>query len=241
MRTISTGVLAVAAVALCPWTAAAQMNWTEKAVVSVNAGVQAGSHTLETNQTFDLYEETGSLKASQQVGGGGFFDIGAAYKVWRNLLVGLSYSHSGSKADATFTASVPDQLRTDSPRTITGTFANSQYKEDAVHLSGTWMVPVTDKIDVGVVFGPSIFMIKQDIPSSVSAVEPPTAANVSSSEAKETAVGFNLGLDVTYLLTKKVGAGLLARYTWGSADIDDASDSLTTGGFQLGVGLRYRF
>jgi Outer membrane protein beta-barrel domain len=241
MRKISTGVLVVAAVASFPLTAAAQMKWTDKAVVSVNGGVQAGSHTLDTNQTFTLYDEPGSLNSSQKVGGGGFFDIGGGYKVWRNLLVGLDYSHSSSKDDASFTASVPDPLVSDRPRTVTGTIAGSAYKEDAIHFTGTWMIPVTDKIDAGLVFGPSIFMIKQDIPSQISAAEPPTAANVSSTAVKKTTAGLNLGVDVTYLFTKKIGGGVLARYTWGSADIDSASDSLTVGGFQLGFGIRYRF
>ncbi len=241
MRKISTGVLVVAAVASFPLTAAAQMKWTDKAVASINGGVQAGSHTLDTNQTFTLYDEDGSLKASQKVGGGGFFDIGGGYKVWRNLLVGLDYSHSSSKSDASFTASVPDPLVSDRPRLLSGTFAGSAYKENALHFTGTWMMPVTDKVDVGLVVGPSVFIIKQDIPSQISAAEPPTASNVSSTSVKKTAAGFNLGIDATYLFTKKIGGGLLARYTWGSADVVKGSKSLTTGGFQIGVGVRYRF
>jgi hypothetical protein len=241
MRTISTGVLAAAVIALCPWPAAAQMKWIDKAVVAVNVGAQVGSHSLETTKTFTVYDEPGTLTSSQQVGGGGFFDVSGGYKVWRNLLVGLAYSHSSSKDDAAFTALVPDPFVSDRPRAVTGAFSGSAYKEDAVHISGTWMVPVTDKIDVGLSLGPSVFMIKQDVPSQISAVEPPTGANVSSAAVKKTVAGLNLGVDVTYLLTEKVGAGVLARYTWGSADIDDASDSLTVGGFQLGVGVRYRF
>jgi hypothetical protein len=241
MRKISIGVLVVAAVALSPLTAAAQMKWLDKAVASVNFGVQAGSHTLDTNQTFTLYEEQGTLASRQKVGGGGFFDIGGGYKVWRNLLVGLDYSHSSSKHDATFTASVPDPLVTDRPRVLTGAFARSAYKENAIHFTGTWMIPVTDKIETGVVFGPSVFMVKQDIPSQVSAAEPPTASNVSATRVKKTVAGINLGVDVTYLFTKKIGGGVLARYTRGSADLGNASKSLTTGGFQLGFGVRYRF
>jgi hypothetical protein len=38
-----------------------------------------------------------------------------------------------------------------------------------------------------------------------------------------------------------VAVGGLARYAWGSADIDGATESLGVGGFQIGVGVRYRF
>jgi len=51
----------------------------------------------------------------------------------------------------------------------------------------------------------------------------------------------NFGVDVTYLLKKNYGVGAILRYTWGSVDLDGASDSLTVGGFQLGFGGRYRF
>jgi hypothetical protein len=60
-------------------------------------------------------------------------------------------------------------------------------------------------------------------------------------DAKKTTVGINLGVDVTYLVTKRFGVGGLARYTWGSADLDGAADKLTVGGFQIGGGLRVRF
>jgi hypothetical protein len=104
------------------------------------------------------------------------------------------------------------------------------------------MIPVTDKIDVGLAFGPSIFMIGQDIPNAVEVTEPgPSITGVSVESIDETAVGFHLGVDVTYLLTPRVGIGALARFTHGSTEVDNASDSLKAGGFQLGAGVRFRF
>ena len=125
---------------------------------------------------------------------------------------------------------------------ITATLSSAKHTENAIHISGVWMVPVTDKIEVGISAGPSVFMLKQDVPDSLSVSEPgPSVQSVGSSRVSKTTGGFNAGLDVTYLLTQKVGAGLLARYTWGSAKLGDSADSLTVGGFQLGGGLRLRF
>jgi hypothetical protein len=62
-----------------------------------------------------------------------------------------------------------------------------------------------------------------------------------SKKISKTTGGINFGVDVTYLLTKKAGIGAIARYTWGSVDLEGAKDSLTVGGFQIGVGARYRF
>lgn len=236
------GLLCVALSAAAAPSAQAQMTWTDKAFVNVSGGAQGGSHTLTSDTTFDKYDEQGHVTSSQKIGGGGVVDVSAGYKVWKNLAVGLGYSHVGSKADAVIAASVPDPAVYDRPRAVTASAAGLKHAENAVHVMGTWMVPVTDKIDVGVSAGPSFFSVTQGIPGGVDVVEPgPTVSNVVRRESKKSAVGVNLGVDVTYLLTKRIGVGGLARYTRASADIDGASDSLAVGGFQIGGGVRVRF
>ncbi|HZB25950.1 MAG TPA: hypothetical protein VE379_07450, partial [Vicinamibacterales bacterium] len=56
-----------------------------------------------------------------------------------------------------------------------------------------------------------------------------------------TTVGVHFGVDATYLVTPRIGAGVLVRYSVGSADLEGATDSLTVGGFQIGGGVRLRF
>lgn len=242
MRTISISVFVVAASVLVPAVASAQMTWTDKGYVTINGGGQAGSHTLTMQPGFTLYDEDSTLTSTQKTGGGPFIDLGGGYKVWENLVVALSYSHVGGDNDAAIAAQVPDPIQFDHPRAVTTSLSGAKYSENAVHISAVWMVPVTDKIDVGIAAGPTIFSVRQDVASGLTVTEPgPTVTSVTSSKVKKTTGGFHTGVDVTYLLTKKVGAGLLARYTFGSVDLPGASDSLTVGGFQLGVGLRYRF
>ena len=57
---------------------------------------------------------------------------------------------------------------------------------------------------------------------------------------KDTTVGFNLGADMTYSIHQNIGAGLLLRYTYGSAGFEGESD-VRAGGFQIAVGARVRF
>jgi hypothetical protein len=243
MRTISISVFALAASVFGPTNAAAQMKWTDKAYATISVGGQAGSHTLTTEPAFTLYEEPGTLTSVQKAGGGAFVDIGGGYKVWHdNLVLALSFSHVGGDNDAAIAAQVPDPVQFDHPRAVTTSLGGAKHSENAVHISAVWMVPVTDKIDVGVSAGPSIFMVRQDVPTGLTVSEPgPNVTSVASSKVKKTTGGFHTGVDVTYLLTKKIGAGLLARYTFGSVRLPDATKSLTVGGFQVGVGLRYRF
>ena len=217
------------------------MTWTDKAFVNVSFGGQVGSHTLASSTSFSLYDEDGTLGSSQKIGGGGVFDISAGYKVHKNLAAGVGYSWSSDKADASITALVPDPVVTDHPRGVTASVPGLKHTENTIHLFAAWMVPVTDKIDVAFIGGPSIFMVSQDLPASMTVTEPgPTVNQITTEKSSKTGVGFNIGLDVAYMLNKRFGVGGLARYTWGSVDLPQATESLTAGGFQIGVGLRMR-
>ena len=227
---------------LIPSDAHAQMQWTDKGFVNVNFGVQAGSDSLTTVRNFDLFEEPASVTSDQSVEGGPFFEIGVGYRVWRNLTLGVAYSRVGSESDVSIAGQIPDPLLTDNPRPVTGSVSDAGHTQQAIHLQGTWMVPVTDKVDVGFAFGPTIFLVSQDIPTQVDVAEPgPTISSISVTSTDETTVGFHAGLDVNYLITPRVGVGGTARYSWGSADLEGATDNLTVGGFQIGAGLRFRF
>jgi hypothetical protein len=240
-RTMVAG-LALAAGVLLASPAQAQMTWTDKGFANVNFGVQGGSSDLATTSTFELYGENGSLSTTQEAGGGALFDVSVGYKVWKNLAIGVGFSRSGGDADASLAASVPDPVFFDRPRAVSGVASGLDRSETAIHISGTWMMPVTDKVDVGFSFGPTFFNVSQDLPAGITVNEPgPTIAETTLVEESESAVGINLGVDVTYLITKRIGAGVLARYTWGSVEFPGATDSVNVGGFQLGFGARIRF
>lgn len=242
MKMMKAAVLSVVVCTAFAQSAQAQMTWTDKGFVNVSFGVQTGSHSLAAASTFDLYDELGSLETTQDVDGGALFDISGGYKIWRNLAVGIGFSRVKSDADVAITARVPDPLVTDSPRSITATASGAEHSETAIHLLGTWMMPVTDKVDVGFSFGPTIFSVKQDVPTAIAVSEPgPTVTGTTFTSADKTTVGVTFGVDVTYLVTPRIGAGGLIRYSVGSADLDGASDSLTLGGFQIGAGVRFRF
>ncbi len=236
------GVLCLVLCATVAPKAHAQMTWMDKGFVNLTGGAQVGSRSLTAAASFDIYDEQASVSSSQDVKGGAFFDISAGYKVWENLALGVGYSRAGSKTDAAITASIPDPLYFDRPRSVSATASDLKHTESALHFMGVWMVPVTDKIDVGASAGPSIFMVKQEFPSALTVSEPgPSVSQAAPARVDKTTVGINFGVDVTYLVTKRVGVGGLARYTWGSADLEGASEKLTVGGFQIGAGVRYRF
>jgi len=236
---------AVLCLAFCAFAAPrayAQMKWTDKGFANINIGGQSGSHDVTTTTTFTLYEEDGHITTAQKTGGGFLFDVNGGYKVWSNLVVAVGYTFMSDSTDGTVTASIPDPAVFDHPRTVNTTADNLKHTENALNFMGVWMVPVTDKVDVGISFGPTVFFVKQELPDTIQVTEPgPTVTGLTKKDLSKTAGGINLGVDVTYLLTKKMGVGGILRYTHGSVDLDGASDSLTVGGFQIGIGGRYRF
>jgi hypothetical protein len=220
----------------------AQMQWTDKGFFNVTFGGQAPSQTLSAETNPDIYGEPASIRSTQDVGGGFFFDFAGGYKVWRNLAVGIGFARVASSGDLNVDASIPDPLVFDNLRPATTVVPDASHSQTSINLTGTWMMPVTDKVDVGFQFGPTIFMVSQDLPADFQIQEPtPTITSTSLENVDKTTVGIHFGVDVTYLVTPRYGVGVLARYTWGSADLTGADDSVTVGGLQIGGGLRIRF
>ena len=241
-KTMTAILLAVGFSAASQHASAQTMQWTDKGYVTFNVGAQVGSDDLATSSTFSLYEETASIDSTQRIKGGAFFEIGGAYRVWgNNLLAGVSFTHTASDSDVAITGSIPDPVFFDRPRSVSSTLSGASHSENVIHLNAIWMIPVANKLDVGVFGGPSIFMVSQDtIALPVPVTEPGPTLNATLNKVKKTTAGINFGVDVQYLVQKNVAVGGLMRYAWGSADIDGANDSLGLGGFQIGVGVRYR-
>jgi hypothetical protein len=237
------GLVCLSLCALVAPRAEAQDKWANKGFVNVNAGAQGGSHQIDTTSAFDIYGEQGAFATAQQVNGSGFFDMSGGYLVWDNLTLGLGYSAMTDKTDAGVAASVPHPAVRGQSRPVSASAPGLKNTQNALHLFGAWMMPMTDKIDLALSFGPSIFFVKQELPviSASDIAEPgPSITGVGTRSAKKTTAGINIGVDATYMVTKRIGAGVLARYTWGSASLEGA-DKLTVGGPQIAAGVRFRF
>src|SRR5690242_8473684 len=215
---------ALAAFLLCAVAAPAsaqQLQWTDKAFVTANVGGQVGSHNLNSTTTFTLYDEPATVLSTGKTGGGPFFDLGFGYKVWHNVAAGAVYSWMSDKTDLAVAASIPDPIFFDRPRAVTASAPGAKHTENALHLNATYVMPVTDKIDVGISGGPSIYFVKQDLVSALTVTEPgPTVQTPTFNRASKTTGGFNLGVDVTYLVGPNWGVGGIARYSWASVKLD---------------------
>lgn len=246
MKMTKAGILALCLCAAPRIVSAQTMQWTDKGYISVNGGGQAGSDTLATSSTFTLYDENASVTTSQKVKGGGIFDIGGAYRVWgHNLLAGVSYTHTSSDSTVDLSATLPHPFFFDQPRTVTSSQSGAKHSEDTVHIAAIWMIPVANKLDIGIFGGPSIFNVKQDTVTNVTVTETADltkpAVSAPLTRVSKTGAGGNFGVDVQYMVAKKWGVGGLMRFAIGSVEIPGATDKLKVGGFQVGAGGRFRF
>jgi hypothetical protein len=223
------------------------MQWEGKGFATIGFGIQGNSRDFTTRSEPIINDEPALITSAQNVGSGLLFEISGGYRVWRNLIVGLGYSHFGDSSASTVTAAIPHPLVSDTPRNASASVGDLGHSENGFHFTATWMIPVTDKIEVGVFGGPSVFSVGQDLVSDVGYTESADFTSVTLNdpvitEENVTAVGVNIGAEVTYLLRPRYGITGFMRYAGATADFDgvDGGD-LKVGGFHIGFGFRYRF
>ncbi len=243
------GVLSVGA----PDAHAQVQDWEGRGFLNVNGLYQAQSRELVNTGRFTIYGEDGDFDNLTDIGSGALFDVSGGVRVWRNLALGVGVSRFTKSEAARIDVSVPHPLFFDSSRDISIDLGELDHKETAVHILGVWLMPLNDRFDVSVFAGPSIFLVSQhfvgDVTvSDIQEVGPPfdtvTLPSLRATKFDETTVGFNFGVDATYMFNEWVGAGGLVRYSGASVDLNVGRGrdvSVDVGGFQLGGGLRVRF
>jgi hypothetical protein len=224
------------------------MQWEGQGFATIGFGIQGNSRDFTTRAEPIIYDEPALITSAQNVGSGLLFEISGGYRVWRNLVVGLGYSHFGDSSASTVSASIPSPLVPDAPRNASASVGDLGHSENGFHFTATWMIPVTDKIEVGVFGGPSVYRVGQDLVSDIPFIESEdpfptvTLGTPVVTEENVTAVGVNIGAEVSYLVTARYGVTGFLRYAGATAEFDgvDGRD-LKVGGVHLGVGFRYRF
>lgn len=224
--------------------ASAQMlTWADRVFVNVSVGQQWTNQSLGTSGEFEIYEETATWDAPFDIDDSVLFDIGAGYRVWKNLALGASFTRTTDTHDATITASIPDTLEFDRPHIETRSLTGLKREESAFHISATWMVPITDRIDIALSGGPSFFSVKQPYVSGMTVEQGTTTiADVSTASIDKSATGFHIAGDATVRIIRNLGVGVMARYSRAKIDAPELQGgTIEAGGFQGLVGARIRF
>jgi hypothetical protein len=218
----------------------AQTVLTGKAFVNVNLAAQLDESDFETTFSQSVYGQTASAATTATIGRGAMFDISGGYRLYRDIAVAVGYSHFGKTGHAKGVASIPNPLFFDQPATVVFDTTDVDRTDHSVYVLAVWFLPISAKTDVAISIGPSFTQVSQDLIANMNIPAGTQTATPVIQHESGTAAGINVGVDGTYLFTKRYGAGVFIRYNGGSVDLDSASD-VKAGGFQIGIGGRLRF
>jgi opacity protein-like surface antigen len=218
----------------------------ERITVGINFGVQAGSGDFGQRLTPLVYDEPAVFDIAQDYDGGALVDVGGTVLLFGNIGAGASYSRSGGDGTAVIAAQVPHPLIFDALRSTSATLGGLDHTENAVHLQVVYRYAVTPKLDVTVGLGPTFFTVRQALITAVDVSESGSNPVIAprATEISDSAVGFNIGADLMYVLRPRFGVGALLRYSRGSAEYtipDSSTVDVDAGGLHFGVGARVRF
>ena len=246
--------LVAGAVALVITAEANAQSVDSRIFLNVNAGYQATTTDFTDTVGFTLFLEEGDFTAVYDVETAPVFDVGGGVVLWRNLAVAVGASRFTKRGDVAVTAQLPYPFFFDRDREISGTAPSLTREEIAVHLQAVWISPISSRFDIAVFGGPTLFIVDQDLVTSVSHIEtfPFDTATFDAATAErqsESRVGFNVGADLSYFLFEgtggtKFGVGTLVRFSRASIDFvseDEDIVSVDAGGFHVVGGIRLRF
>ena len=227
----------------------------ERLQIHVNGAYQESSRQFQTETALRTYGETARLLTREEFRGGGHVDVGGSLRIWRGVLLGASFTQVADSGSAEVSGTVPHPLDVERDRTPSPQTPALTRRERATHAYLAWRIPWRYSLEVEFSAGPSYFSLRQGVVANVTPFEvvgPPFAEvglQVDLGEHTRSGVGYNAGIDVTYMLTPgthmpQVGIGYFVRVTGGSVSLPMTADTrrrVSVGGVQTGAGFRLRF
>jgi opacity protein-like surface antigen len=218
-------------------------------VFLVNAGVLPSKLEFSESRTFTEFAEEGSLvvDSSGDLGFGG--EIGLRYLFTQHFGAEAVFSYTRRNGSADYTGSFPHPLYFDRPRVVTGTVDDLTHEESTIHANVVFGGE-SEKVAYALFGGASFFL--QVKPSLIGQPEYThsfpydtlTITTVPVLSDGETKVGFNVGGEIEYRFSERVGAALALRYSRASVEfaVDETNSvELDAGGVFVALGIRVRF
>jgi len=212
-----------------------------KLLVDFNLAAQSQSTEASTDFSFPLYGQTASVTTTSANDGGPMFDASVGYQIKPRIGVAVGFTHFSQTGTAQGAASIPSPIFFNRPANVTIPATDVKRSDRDVYLVVLGFVPITPVIKLTGFIGPSFGHVEQELITGVTV--PDGTQSISSTTITTqngSSTGVNVGVDLSYMFTPLVGAGVFMRYNGGSVDLDTAND-VKWGGFQLGIGARLRF
>lgn len=245
MRNVVLSALLVAATA---GPAAAQVS-DPRVFASVNATVRPAPEGLSDSFTFEAELETATVDVDYAFRQATMVDGGVTVRLWKRLGIGVAASNYSRDASAAVEAQIPHPFFFEQPRAIAGDATDLSRTETAVHVQLAYVLPIGGRWRVLLGAGPSRIQLEQEIVTVVHYEEAfpfdtATFRSTTSRAFKGSGIGFNATADVSFMFTRLLGIGGMARYSRATVDLDGPDNrriSQDAGGFQAGGGIRMVF
>jgi hypothetical protein len=242
--TLRSGLLLLLVHALAPGASAQAVRGS----IGINGGYQATTTEFDDSFTFPLHQETGTTRVTYPIGAGPVFDAGGGVRLWRGLGAGLAVSRFVREGRAPATTLVPHPFFLQRHRQVAGDAAGIRREETGIHLHAQYSVPLSRRLYLTLMAGPSMLRVDQTLVIDVNySEEYPyddaafTGADTNTRDGS--AFGFNVGADVRWMFTRTIGAGGFVRFTRGDIELEQGERTLRVdaGGAQAGAGVRFVF
>ncbi len=190
------------------------------------------------------------------------YDAGLAVRVWNKLHVGAAVSMFERTGTGELSMRVPHPLQFNKPRTTSGEIAGVTRREFGQHLMVGWNISTAPAprlrkgpvrgLDFTVFAGPSIFLVDQlfvtslmlSLDKEVFPFDELAFPGAQAQNLRDTVIGYNTGVDMTWRFARNVGVGLLLRYSNGTKQFRPTGMEpvdVTVGVLHAGGGLRLLF
>lgn len=228
---------------------AAPVQAQELVRIGVNGGTQLGSRMVTQDFALPANLEQTSILNKFDLSGGGLYDLGASFHLTRGWWTRVAFSSLSRSTEGVISGQIPHPFYFNSPRTASGTVDDLKSIERDLHISASYLIPFARRLDLALFGGPTLFLIKQDMITTIDYEEsyPYDAVEFRSATVKrvsESAWGFNAGADLTWKFSPRVGIGALVRFARATTTLTAGTGndaSYEAGGTQVAGGLRLMF
>ena len=224
----------------------------DRVFVRIDGGYRPAARSFTDTVRITQFVESGRIDTAYRVKAAPEFDAAVGVRFWRRLAVAVDVSYLTKAGGGAVTAQIPHPFFFGRLRSVDGGATGLTRQETAVHAQAVWMTPLGDRDSrwrLDLAGGPSVFHVGQDVVQNVTVTETypfdtATLATVAARRVAKSAVGFNAGADLTYMLSTTVGVGTTVTFSRARIKLPlDEGHSLTidAGGALVGAGLRFRF
>jgi hypothetical protein len=227
-------------------TALAQGVPDSRVALHFRGGYQTNVSSFSQTVMFEQYSETGSLTSSYTVRRGPVLDAGLTVRVWRTFGVGVSGSYFHDSGLAQVNALVPHPFVFGQPRQVNGS-SSVPRTEIGMHFQAAYWAQPSQRLEVVVTGGPSVFRVDQDFVSDVTFTQtaPYDTATYQGSSVirqRKTVSGGNIGGEIGWRVARRLGLAAAVGFSRARAQFPGTSaQAVVIGGLHVGGGVRLLF